>query len=361
MSDLRYWLGFNQIPGIGRVKFSLLESYFGNLENAWHSDSSDLRSAGLDNKSVEIVTELRPKIDLDEQLDTLERFNVKALTWSDTRFPSKLKEIPDVPPIIYVKGTITPEDEWAIAVIGTRRSTSYGREVAQHFTRELVLNRITIVSGLARGIDSIAHNTAIEAKGRTIAILAHGLDSVYPPENTRLAQAITEQGALISEYPIGSRARRENFPRRNRIMSGLSLGILVVESGDKGGPLITANWALEQNREVFAVPGSIFSPVSQGTHRLIQDGAKLVQNVNDIMEELNLNMIPRQMEMKELIPVDETESLLLTQLSHDPVHIDDVCQRVNLPITIVSSTLAMMELKGMVSRIGGMNYTLPRP
>ena len=361
MSDLKFWVGFNHIPGIGRVKFSLLESHFGDLEHAWYASSSELHSAGIDSKAIEAITASRPKINLEEKMEKLHRHQVNALTWNDPSFPHRLKEIPNVPPIIYVKGKINPADEWAIAVIGTRKSSAYGREVTHQLTEELVRNKITIVSGLARGIDSIAHNTAVETKGRTLAVLAHGLDSIYPPENTKLAHSIVEQGALISEYPIGTRARRENFPRRNRIMSGLSLGILIVESGDKGGPIITANWALEQNREVFAVPGSILSHVSQGTNRLIQDGAKLVQNVQDILEELNLTMIPRQLEMRELIPADDTESLLLRQLAHEPVHIDEVCRQLHLPIATVSSTLAMMELKGMVRQLGGMNYIIAQP
>jgi len=198
----------------------------------------------------------------------------------------------------------------------------------------------------------------MEAGGRTIAVLACGLDLVYPAENVKMAQAIMGQGALISEYPLGTRPKAENFPRRNRIMSGLSLGVVVTEAGEGSGALITANLALEQNREVFAVPGSILSPTSRGTNRLIQDGAKLVRNAQDILEELNLTMIPQQLEMRELVTADETESLLLKHLRHEPTHIDEVCRRSHLPIATVSSTLAMMELKGMVRQLGGMNYTL---
>jgi len=358
MSDLKYWVSFNQIPGIGRVKFTLIESYFGDMERAWHAGQSDLHSAGLDNKSVQSIITWRAKIHPEAELEKLNRHRIKALTWNDPAFPTRLKEIPNIPPIIYVRGSIEQKDEWALAVIGTRQSTTYGREVTKRLTEDLVHNRITIVSGLARGIDSIAHRTALDAGGRTLAVLAHGLDHIYPPENARMAQSIIEHGALISEYPLGTPARRENFPRRNRIMSGLSLGILIVESGDKGGPIITANWALAQNREVFAVPGSILSPVSHGTNRLIQDGAKLVRTVQDILEELNLTMIPRQIEMRELIPPDETESLLLKYLSYEPVHIDEVCRHTQLPIATVSSTLVMMELKGMVRQMGGMNYII---
>jgi DNA processing protein len=260
--------------------------------------------------------------------------------------------------VLYVRGNITPEDEWTIAVVGTRRATIYGREVTERLVSELVHNRITVVSGLARGIDSIAHRTALEAGGRTIAVFACGLDIVYPPENVKLAQSVIEQGALVSEHPLGIRPKKEHFPLRNRIMSGISLGVLVIEGDVDSGAMITAKWALEQNREVFAVPGSILSPTSTGTNRLIKEGAKLVNDVQDILEELNLTMIPRQMEIRELVPENETESLIIKYLSHEPVHIDAVCRSSCLPIATVSSTLAMMELKGIVRQTGGMNYIL---
>jgi DNA processing protein len=360
MSDLKYWVGFNRIPGIGRAKFSQLESYFSNLEQAWHAGPADLKSAGLDTRSIEAIVASRPNISPDAEMEMLERYQVKAVTWNDPAFPDRLKEIYDVPPLLYIRGALAAEDEWAIAIVGTRRATIYGRDVTERLVTDLAHNRITIVSGLAHGIDSVAHRTALKAGGRTIAIFACGLDLVYPAENTKLAQAIIEQGALISEYPLETRPKADNFPRRNRIMSGLSLGVVVTEAGESSGALITANLALEQNREVFAIPGSILSPASRGTNRLIQDGAKLVRNVQDILEELNLTMIPQQLEMRELIPADETESLLLKHLRNEPIHIDEVCRRSQLPIATVSSTLAMMELKGMVRQLGGMNYTLAR-
>jgi DNA processing protein len=213
---------------------------------------------------------------------------------------------------------------------------------------------------LARGIDSIAHRTALEAGGRTIAVFACGLDEVYPPENVKLAQAIMEHGALVSEHPLGTRPKKEHFPLRNRIMSGLSLGVLVIEGDLNSGAMITANRALEQNREVFAVPGNVLSPASRGTNRLIKEGAKLVSDVQDILEELNLTMIPQQLEMRDVVPENETESVILKHLSFEPTHIDAVCRTSCLPIAIVSSTLAMMELKGLVRQMGGMNYILAR-
>jgi len=360
MSDLKYWVGFNRIQGLGRARFSQLEGYFGDLERAWQASAAELKAAGLDSKSIEAIIAARPDISPDAELERLERNHISALTWNDPAFPARLKEIYDVPPLLYVRGNITPEDEWTIAVVGTRRATIYGREVTERLVSELVRNRITVVSGLARGIDSIAHRTALESGGRTIAVFACGLDIVYPPENVKLAQAVMEHGAIVSEYPLGTRPKAEHFPRRNRIMSGISLGVLVTEAGEGSGALITATLALEQNREVFAVPGSILSPASRGVNRLIKEGAKLVSEVQDILEELNLTMIPRQMEMRELVPENETESLIMKYLSHEPTHIDEVCRSSSLPIATVSSTLAMMELKGIVRQMGGMNYILAR-
>ena len=360
MSDLKYWVGFNRNPGLGRARFSSLEGYFGDLERAWKAGPAELKAAGLDSRTVETVVELRPRISPEVELERLERFGVKPITCKDPAFPTRLKEIYDTPPVLYIKGNITPEDEWSIAVVGTRRATIYGREVTDRLVADLVHNRITIISGLARGIDSIAHRTALDSGGRTIAVFGCGLDTIYPPENAKLAQEIMERGALVTEYPLGTRPKAENFPRRNRIMSGMSLGVLVAEAGEGSGAIITANQALEQNREVFAVPGSILSPASRGTNRLIRDGAKLVSDVEDILEELNLSMIPKQMEMKELIPRDETESLILKYISSEPTHIDEVCRSSSLPIATVSSTLAMMELKGLVRQMGGMNYILAR-
>ncbi len=360
MSDLKYRVGFNRIQGIGRARYAQLEGYFGDLEHAWKASAAELKAAGLDSKSIEAVVVSRPDLSPDAELEKLERNQIKALTWNDPAFPARLKEIYDVPPVLYVRGNITPEDEWTIAVVGTRRATIYGREVTERLVTELVRNHITVVSGLARGIDSIAHRTALESGGRTIAVFACGLDEVYPPENVKLAQSIIEQGALVSEHPPGTRPKKEHFPLRNRIMSGLSLGVLVIEGDVDSGAMITANRALEQNREVFAVPGSILSPTSRGTNRLIKEGAKLVNDVQDILEELNLTMIPRQMEMREIVPENETESLIVKYLSHEPTHIDEVCRSSSLPIATVSSTLAMMELKGIVRQTGGMNYILAR-
>jgi len=358
--DLKYWVGFSLIPRIGRVKLSRLESHFGNMAAAWQANPGELSHAGLDKGSVNAIVNGRPKISLEAEMEKLERHGVKTFTCRDEGYPARLKQIYDYPPILYVKGTILPQDEWCLAIVGTRKATVYGRQAAEEIAADLARNKITIVSGLARGIDSIAHRGALEAGGRTIAVFGCGLDIVYPSENASLAQTITDNGALLSEFPLGAEPRRENFPLRNRIMSGLSLGVLVVEAGDTSGAMITARLALEQNREVFAVPGSILSPTSRGTNNLIQEGAKLIRDYTDILEELNLRAVAHQIEVKEVIPASDTESLLLKQLSAEPIHIDEVCRSSGLPIATVSSTLAMMELKGMVRQVGTMNYILSR-
>ncbi|UCD09539.1 MAG: DNA-processing protein DprA [Dehalococcoidales bacterium] len=359
-NDIKYWVGFSLISGIGRVKFGLLENYFESMEAAWQASPSELRKAGLDSGSITSITDNRESISLDSEMEKLERLSVSVFTYKDDSYPTRLKEIYDYPPVIYVRGEILPEDEWCLSVVGTRGTTVYGRQVTEEITADLARNRITIVSGLARGIDSIAHRAALEVGGRTIAIFACGLDTVYPAENADLARRIIQNGAIISEYPLGTKPRSDFFPRRNRIMSGMALGVLVVEAGESSGAIITANIALEQNREVFAVPGSILSTASKGTNRLIQEGAKLVRDYTDILEELNLTAVARQIEMKELLPESDTEAVLIKQLGAEPVHIDEVCRSSGLPVSTVSSTLAMMELKGMVKQVGAMHYSLAR-
>ena len=358
--DTKYWVGFNAIPGIGRVKFSQLESYFGSLEAAWEAGPADLKHSGLDRSSIKAISDWRLRISLEEEMEKLERFSIEVLTWHDPDYPARLKEIYDYPPVLYVRGSMLAEDEWCLAVVGTRRPTVYGRQVTEEIVTELARSKITIVSGLAKGIDSVAHHSALEAGGRSIAVMGGGLDAVYPAENANLARSIIKRGALLSEYHLGTKPRPENFPRRNRLMSGLSLGVLVVEAGDTSGALITAHLALEQNREVFAIPGSILSPASRGTNHLIQEGAKLVRDFTDILEELNLTAVAEQLEMKEIIPSSDTEALLLKKLGAEPIHIDEVCHASGLTVSIVSSTLAMMELKGLVKQVGAMNYALCR-
>lgn len=359
-SELKYWLAFDRITGLGRVRYSLLEDAFPSMEAAWNAPVGELRSAGFDGRLLSHIVTQRESISPDDELERLAAHKVQALTWHDEAYPARLKEVYDRPPVLYVRGELTAADEWAVAVVGTRRPTPYGRQAAEELSYALAQNGITVVSGLARGIDAIAHKAALDAGGRTIAVLACGLDIVYPPEHAKLAAQIAERAALISDYPLGTQPRGDYFPRRNRIMSGVSLGVLAVEGDIKSGAMITTRLALEQNREVFAVPGSIFSPQSRGTNALLKDGAKLVQCVEDVLEELNLTMVPQQMEMKETIPATDTEAALLRHITRDPVHIDSVCRDSGLPIATVSSVLAMLELKGLVRQMGPMSYVRAR-
>lgn len=360
-NDLKYWVGFNCIPGIGRVRLGQLEKHFTTLELAWKAPLGELKRAGLDSPALRSIDQWRDKISPDDEMEKLNRHHVQVMTCNDAAYPKHLKEIYDYPPVIYIKGMLLPEDEWCLAVVGTRRATVYGRQITEEIVTDLARSKITIVSGLAKGIDTVAHKSALEAGGRTIAVFASGLDIIYPSENERMVRDILEHGAIISEYPLGMKPRAENFPRRNRILSGLSLGVLVTEADEDSGAMITARDALEQDREVFAVPGSILSPSSRGTNRIIQMGeAKLVRTYTDILEELNLTTVARQIEMSELLPATETESLLISQLSAEPSHIDEVCRRSGLSAATVSSTLAMMELKGLVKQVGTMNYVLAR-
>jgi len=358
--ELKYWVAFSGIPGIGRVRISQLKGYFGSLQDAWKAPEGKLKQAGLDARSIDALVTLRPRISVDAGMEKLERHKVTVLVCEDPGYPSRLKEIYDYPPVLYVRGSPPAENEPCLAIVGTRRPTVYGRQVTEEIVADLARSNITIISGLARGIDSVAHRVALEAGGKTAAVFGSGLDIVYPTENAKLAQAIVEHGALISEHPLGVKPKAENFPLRNRIMSGLSLGVLVVEAGEKSGALITAHQAVEQNREVFAIPGSILSPASQGTNRLIQEGAKLVRDCADILQELNLTIVTQQAEIKEFSPANEVESAILKQLSSEPNHIDEICRHSGLAMPEVSSTLAMLELKGIARQVGNMNYVLAR-
>ncbi|MCH8950369.1 MAG: DNA-protecting protein DprA [Chloroflexi bacterium] len=360
-NERQYWVAFGRVPQIGRARFSLLEGHFSSMEEAWQAGPVALEAAGLKGKALSSLLAARDGISPDAELEKLERLGVQALCWHEEAYPARLKETFDKPPILYVRGELTAGDEWAVSLVGTRRATAYGRQAAEEMAAGLAANGITVVSGLARGIDTIGHRVALATGGRTIAALACGLDMVYPPENTKLAQEVMERGALVSDYPLGTQPRAEYFPRRNRIMVGLSLGVLVIEGDVKSGAMITARQALDENREVFAVPGSIYSPTFRGTNWLIQQGqAKLVTKAEDVLEELNLTMATHQMEAKELLPDDKTEAQLLNMLSSEPIHIDEVRRDSGLEIEAVSSALAMLELKGMVRQVGSMNYVKAR-
>jgi DNA processing protein len=341
---------------------NLIDYFHKDLAAAWKADSKELAQAGITQKAIENLTMLRASSTPQRELEKLERLRIRVITLKDKTYPPLLREIEDAPPVLYTYGKLTEADRFALAVVGTRNSTTYGRQVTEHIVSDLARGQVTVVSGLALGIDTIAHTAALEAGGRTIAVLACGLDIIYPPVNRGLARRIVEsgQGALVTEYPLGIQPEGGNFPARNRIISGLSLGVLVVEAPERSGALITAEHALKQGREVFAIPGSILSSRSAGVNKLIQDGARPVMDVKDILEALNLFLVPQQVEMQTVLPDNDEERTLLKLLSHDPCHVDELIRESGLATNIVTATLMAMELKGMIRQVGGMQYVLAR-
>ena len=356
MDRKAFWVALSMVPGIGPARFRRLVESLGSPEAAWLAKPARLAEVGLDRRAIESLASVRARVDLEREMEKLRRLGVQLLTLEDDRYPHQLRNIADPPPVLYLRGELLPEDELALAIVGTRRPTVYGRQATELFARGLAENRVTVVSGLAKGIDTFAHRAALDGGGRTLAVLGSGLDIIYPGDNRRLAAEVAERGALISEFPLGTQPDGVNFPRRNRIISGLSTATLVVEAGEASGALITAEFALEQGRDVFAVPGNIFSPASRGTNRLISEGAKPACELRDILEELNLDAAVEQREVRTAVPESETEAAVLRCLSHEPLHIDEIRRAVCLPMSVVTSSLTMLELKGLARQAGGMNY-----
>lgn len=361
MSDQKlYWIGLSYVKGIGSVRFQTLLDAFGSAEAAWHARAEALKQSGLGPKTVENLIQVRSQISLDRIWQNIQDQDIQVFTWVDESYPRRLKEIQQPPPVLYVRGNMLPADDWAVAIVGTRRMTAYGRLVAEDTALVLAANGVTVVSGLARGIDSAAHRSALEGGGRTLAVLGCGVDQIYPAENRRLAEKIIHQGALISDYPPGTPPEASNFPPRNRIISGLSQAVVVVEAGKKSGALITAQFAAEQGKEVFAVPGNINAPQSMGPNRLVRDGAIPLLSPQDLLESLNLDRVPAYQEARSSIPADPQEARLLETLGSEPVHVDEITYRTGLPIEEISARLTMMELKGLVRQVGNMNYIAVR-
>jgi len=286
----KYFNAFNLIEGLGPVAFNKILAHFKSLKTAWSTDINEFDQLGLNKPLVEQIRIKRTKINPDWEMERLINHKVKITTLQDKDYPKLLKEIYAPPALLYFRGNLEPNDRLSIGLVGTRQLSPYGRQITPLITASLVRAGLTIVSGLAKGIDTLAHQAALQNKGRTLAVLGTGVDkkSIYPAINKYLAEKITEQGALVSEFPIETQPSVQNFPQRNRLISGLSLGILVIEAPERSGALITARNALEQNREVFAIPGQILSNNSLGTNNLIKMGAKLVSQADDILEELNM-------------------------------------------------------------------------
>lgn len=360
MDDKYYWIGFTLVKGIGAVRFQRILERFGDAESAWRATPADLAGAGLGPKLIERLVAVRAKVDLSLIWDQIHAKGIQVFTWMDEAYPQRLKEIEQPPPVLYLRGELSLEDTWSVAIVGTRRATPYGRQIAEEISSYLAANGVTIVSGLARGVDAIAHNAALRAGGRTLAVLGSGVDRIYPPENRALAEKIIEHGAVLSDYVPGTPPESSNFPPRNRIISGLSMAVLVVEAGESSGALITAEFAAEQGREIFAVPGNILAPQSKGTNKLIQQGALPLLSASDIMQALNLTRVGQHKAARKALPADEVEAKLLENMGEEPLHVDEIRNQTGLPVEKVSATLVMMELKGMVRQVGNMHYVVVR-
>jgi len=308
---------------------------------------------------VKNILEFRQDEFLEKEHALIKKHDVNICVISQKQFPKNLKNIIDSPIVLYVKGTFDPVDANAVSIVGSRRASIYGISMAEKFSMQLSDFGITVVSGMARGIDSAAHRGALRAKGRTIAVLGSGIAHIYPPENKELAQSISGSGAVISEFPMTTKPLAVNFPRRNRIVSGLSLGVIVVEAAKRSGALITSDFALEQGREVFAIPGKVDMPSAQGTNNLIKQGAKLVTSVEDILEELQVDLKNARVKIIEsndqisLKELSDVEQKIFGQISSKALHLDQILEKTGLSISQISLGLLSLELKRLIKQLPG--------
>jgi DNA processing protein len=356
--ELYYWVALRQVCGVGNVICKILINHFKSPEKIFNASVEELKNVeGINVKAVEAITGFRPTDEIDREIDEILSKEINIITLNSPDYPENLKNIYDPPRFLYVKGSFVEGDKNSVAVVGSRNASEYGIKVTQELSRNLASLGVTIVSGMARGIDSAAHIAAIQGGGRTVAVLGSGIDVIYPPENRRLFERIAENGAVVSEYPLGTRPNSYNFPPRNRIISGFSLGVLVVEASPKSGSLITAKLALDQGRDVYAVPGNVYSYKAKGTHSLLKSGAKLVDNALDIVEELNITVKPIK-ENKDMAKDLSPELLMIYDFFQDePIHIDNIISKTGLPSGRVSALLLDLELSGILKQLPGKMFT----
>ncbi|MFH0838562.1 MAG: DNA-processing protein DprA [Candidatus Omnitrophota bacterium] len=361
MEDFEALILLNMITGLGPVKIRNLLERFKHPKDIIRAKPHELKTVdGIDNDLAKRIVSNVMHTELSKELKRIEKMKVCITTLPDTTYPKNLKEIYNPPPVLYYKGSLNDGDNFSISIVGTRTPSYYGLSQAEKFSYTLALRGITIVSGMARGIDSASHNGALKAKGRTIAVLGSGLGVIYPPENEALYDKISQSGAVISEFPIETSPHKENFPRRNRIISGFSLGTLVIEAAKNSGSLITAQYALEQNREVFALPGNINANGSFGTNKLIKEGAKLVEDISDITEEIDSL---RRFEKTELshkkqaihaLPLLPLEKSFLDSCPDDePIHLDQLAAVLHCSISELLSLAMQLEIKGIIKQLPG--------
>jgi DNA processing protein len=369
--DIDKWLKLRNADGVGPVTFGALLKQFGSIETVLDASVYELTKVdGVGTKTAEQIARTRESFDAEGEAALADKLGVCIINSDDERYPAPLKGIYDAPPILYVKGTLVRQDALAIAIVGSRRSSFYGQEQAGRFAHLMASSGFTIVSGMARGIDTSAHKGALTAKGRTIAVQGCGLYHVFPPENKELFEEIVAGGACISELPLRYEPRSENFPPRNRIIAGLSLGVIVIEATERSGALISAKAALAYDREVMAVPGKIDSPLSKGSHRLIKEGAKLVESVEDVMEALgyigdeikpHVSASANEAAEKMDAPLFDTTRLMLSGdettihncLSKEPIHIEELIATTNMAVGAVSASLISLRLKGLIKQLPG--------
>lgn len=356
------WIALNSVSGLGPALYKRLILRFGLPEDVFRAPLVELARVGIRPDTAKAIKEFKGHKQAEEEVLRAENLSAEIITFVDDAYPPNLKETHDPPPYLYVRGRLVPEDRVSLAVVGSRMATDPGRRMTREIAGELASKGITVVSGGASGIDTEAHKGALAAKGRTIAVLGCGIDVTYPPENGELFGQIAKNGAVVTEYPVGTPPYGGNFPARNRIISGASLGVLVMEAADGSGSLITASFALEQGREVYAVPGSVASPTARGTNGLIKKGAKLVQGTEDILLDLfpYLKGYLRELNLESAaapeIELDPEERTLFDCISVEPSHIDWLAERSGMQISRALSVLLNMELKGAVKQISGMRF-----
>lgn len=363
-TDLARWVALSRVQGLGCVSFKKLAGHFEDPTEALSASTAALAEIqGLDQSVIDGLRNFSAWDEAEKEIIRAEKAAVKIVPFTDSNYPERLRMISDPPPLLYLKGEILREDEKAVAVVGSRSTSDYGRRVARDLCRGLASLGFTVVSGMARGIDGTAHETALNAGGRTLAVLGSGVDRVYPAEHDKLYQRISENGAVISEFPMGTRPLAFNFPARNRLISGLSLGVVVVEATEKSGSLITAALALEQGREVFAVPGEVGASRSRGAHRLIRQGAKLVETVDDIIEEIAPQLVARggkaQSAPKPSLPQnlgDESQKIF-GLFQERALQIDEVIESSGYSPSRVLEILLELELDGYIKQLPGKKYT----
>ncbi|HEX9024688.1 MAG TPA: DNA-processing protein DprA [Geobacteraceae bacterium] len=358
--DHYYWFALKSVPLVGNVTFRRLLARFDTPERALKAGEAEL--AAVKGMSAAVAASIKGhdyREFAERECAAVEKAGIRVVNFLHKEYPKVLLEIPDPPPFLYVQGE-TREEAPSIAIVGSRRASTYGLLTTARLAGELAGRGVTVVSGMARGIDAAAHRGALKQGGRSIGVLGCGIDVVYPPDNRGLFREMAEKGWLVSEFPMGTLPLAENFPRRNRIISGLSRGVLVVEAVEKSGSLITAQYALEQGREVFAVPGNINSSTSRGANRLIKEGAKLVEGVEDILEELP-QLQTRRAPAPEAGPgfsLTPQEAAVYTLLSGGPLHIDDIITKSALTVGEVSAMLLRLELKGAIMQLPGKNFAV---